>query len=410
MSGSRDESAESKESPAEVSPVEHPARTGEHSNGDRSFRVEVGAGTFDELTLDLSGSIHMDNAELVRTELLRIAENEPLKNLQIDLSRVDYFDSSGAAVLLELREICGERDNSVRIVNVPEHFRSLVRQADSNSSPGLGILTPRKTPDFFEQIGMASTQLFLTGQEIVTFIGASVVALWQDLSRPTRVKWDSLATLIERCASDAIPIVTALSFMMGCVLAFQAAIQLRKFGANIFVADLVSVSICIEMGPLLTAMIVAGRSGAGFAAHIGTMQVTEEVDALRIMAIDPMRYLVSPRIIAVALALPGLTLIADMVGILGGCVVAVFSLDLTPMTYLNQVTKILEVSDVAKGLTKSLAFGVEIASIGCFRGFQVRGGAESVGAATTSAVVTSIFVIVATDAIFSMLFHYVRLI
>jgi phospholipid/cholesterol/gamma-HCH transport system permease protein len=410
MSGSRDESAESKESPAEVSPVEHPARTGEHSNGDRSFRVEVGAGTFDELTLDLSGSIHMDNAELVRTELLRIAENEPLKNLQIDLSRVDYFDSSGAAVLLELREICGERDNSVRIVNVPEHFRSLVRQADSNSSPGLGILTPRKTPDFFEQIGMASTQLVLTGQEIVTFIGASVVALWQDLSRPTRVKWDSLATLIERCASDAIPIVTALSFMMGCVLAFQAAIQLRKFGANIFVADLVSVSICIEMGPLLTAMIVAGRSGAGFAAHIGTMQVTEEVDALRIMAIDPMRYLVSPRIIAVALALPGLTLIADMVGILGGCVVAVFSLDLTPMTYLNQVTKILEVSDVAKGLTKSLAFGVEIASIGCFRGFQVRGGAESVGAATTSAVVTSIFVIVATDAIFSMLFHYVRLI
>jgi phospholipid/cholesterol/gamma-HCH transport system permease protein len=224
------------------------------------------------------------------------------------------------------------------------------------------------------------------------------------------MKWESLSRLIETCASDAIPIVTALSFLMGAVLAFQAAIQLRKFGANIFVADLVSVSICIEMGPLLTAMIVAGRSGAGFAAHIGTMQVTEEVDALRIMAIDPMRYLVSPRIIAVALAMPGLTLIADMVGILGGCVVAVLSLDLTPTTYLNQVTKILEVSDVAKGLTKSLAFGVEIALIGCFRGFQVRGGAESVGTATTSAVVTSIFIIVATDAIFSMLFHYVHLI
>ena len=410
MSGSRDESGQSKESQAEVSPVEHPAGTGEHSSGDRSFRVDVGAGTFDELTLDLSGSIHMDNAELVRTELLRIAENEPLKNLQIDLSRVDYFDSSGAAVLLELREICEERDNSVRIVNVPKHFRSLVRQADSNSSPGRGILTPRKAPDFFEQIGMASTQLFLTGQEILTFIGASVVALWQDLSRPTRMKWESLGRLIETCASDAIPIVTALSFLMGAVLAFQAAIQLRKFGANIFVADLVSVSICIEMGPLLTAMIVAGRSGAGFAAHIGTMQVTEEVDALRIMAIDPMRYLVSPRIIAVALAMPGLTLIADMVGILGGCVVAVLSLDLTPTTYLNQVTKILEVSDVAKGLTKSFAFGVEIALIGCCRGFQVRGGAESVGTATTSAVVTSIFIIVATDAIFSMLFHYVHLI
>ena len=207
-----------------------------------------------------------------------------------------------------------------------------------------------------------------------------------------------------------MPIVTLLSFLMGAILAFQSANQLRKFGATLFVADLVSISICLEMGPLLTALIVAGRSGAAFAAHIGTMQVTEEVDALRVMAIDPIRYLVSPRIIALALVAPCLTIFADIVGVLGGFMVGVFSLDLTPTQYLSEVKKVLELDDVLKGLTKSLVFGIEVAMVGCLKGFQVKGGAESVGAATTSAVVTSIFVIVVTDAVFALLFHYLRIV
>jgi phospholipid/cholesterol/gamma-HCH transport system permease protein len=160
------------------------------------------------------------------------------------------------------------------------------------------------------------------------------------------------------------------------------------------------------MGPLLTALIVSGRSGAAYAAHIGTMQVTEEVDALRVMAIDPIRYLVSPRILAVAFVLPCLTLFADLLGIVGGCIVAAFSLDVTPVAYFNQVHKVLEMSDVVKGLVKSFVFGIEIATIGCLKGFQVRGGAESVGNATTSAVVTSIFILTVTDAVFAVLYYY----
>ena len=218
--------------------------------------------------------------------------------------------------------------------------------------------------------------------------------------------WDRIWRLIERSGSDAVPIVTILSFLMGAILAFQGALQLRKFGANIFVADLVSLSICLEMGPLLTALIVSGRSGAAYAAHIGTMQVTEEVDALRVMAIDPIRYLVSPRILAVAFVLPCLTLFADLLGIVGGCIVAAFSLDVTPVAYFNQVHKVLELSDVVKGLVKSFVFGIEIATIGCLKGFQVRGGAESVGNATTSAVVTSIFILTVTDAVFAVLYYY----
>jgi phospholipid/cholesterol/gamma-HCH transport system permease protein len=267
-------------------------------------------------------------------------------------------------------------------------------------------LEPPPEPNVLVQIGEGCMALYKHALDILTFIGASFEALARDLFHPGKLKWDRLWKLVDKAGSDAVPIVTILSFLMGAILAFQAAIQLRKFGANIFVADLVSVSICLEMGPLLTALIVAGRSGAAYAAQIGTMQVTEEIDALRVMAIDPIRYLVSPRILAVALALPCLTAVADLAGVVGGCVVATFSLDLSPTGYFNQVQKVLEISDVLKGLTKSFVFGIEIALIGCLRGFQVRGGAESVGSSTTSAVVTSIFVLTVTDAMFAALFYY----
>ncbi len=275
-----------------------------------------------------------------------------------------------------------------------EHFKSA------------GILEPQPEPHLLVQIGAGALTLRRHARDIVTFIGESAMALMHDLSSPRNLRWDRIWPLIDRSGSDAVPIVTILSFLMGGILAFQGAIQLRKFGANIFVADLVSLSICMEMGPLLTALIVAGRSGAAYAAQIGTMQVSEEVDALRVMAVDPIRYLVSPRILAVAFILPCLTLFADLIGMVGGCVVAALSLDVTPVGFFNQVHKVLELSDVVKGLVKSFVFGIEIATIGCLRGFQVRGGAESVGNATTSTVVTSIFILTVTDAVFAVLYYY----
>jgi len=373
------------------------------------FSIGVESRTFDELRLRISGKINTENAESFRAEVIKRLEAEPLRNPVLDLGGVEYFDSSGAAVLIEVDQRCKELDNSLKLENVApgvQHFLDLVNFDQYES---VGVLQPRTEPNLLIQIGEGTLALWQTTQDILTFIGASVVALGQDLSNPRKLRWDRLWKLIERNGSDAVPIVTALGFLMGAILAFQAAIQLRKFGANIFVADLVSVSICVEMGPLLTALIVAGRSGAAFAAEIGTMQVTEEVDALRVMAIDPVRYLVSPRILAVAFVLPCLTLFADIVGMVGGCVVAVLSLDLTPTTYFNQVATILEVSDIAKGVTKSFVFGIEIAMVGCMKGFQAQGGADSVGSAATSAVVTSIFVIVMTDAVFSMFYHYVPL-
>ena len=373
---------------------------------DYSFELEDG--TFDEIRMRLSGNIDMDSAGALRKSMLETVGQEPLKNLVVDLEGVNYMDSAGAAVLMELHRKCLELRNTLRLINASATTQGLLDLVDFEHCKDRCSLGERPQPSLVTQIGDSTVDLSRNCVEMITFVGEGVWAFIRDLTAPRKIKWEPFAKLLERSGVDAVPIVVMLSFLMGAILAFQAAIQLRKFGANIFVADLVSVSICLEMGPLLTALIVAGRSGAAYAANIGTMQVTEEIDALRVMGLDPIRYLAVPRIIAVAVALPLLTVFADVMGILGGCVVSAASLDLTPMTYLNQVREVLEVSDVLKGLTKSFVFGVEIALIGCMRGFQVRGGAEGVGAATTSSVVTSIFVLTVTDAIFAMLFYYMR--
>jgi phospholipid/cholesterol/gamma-HCH transport system permease protein len=373
---------------------------------DESYEIRLDKKSFDVVKIGVVGTVSMENADKIRADLLQIVENESLRDVILDLAELNYFDSSGITVLMDLHEACKNHNNALKIVNMPPKMKMLTGDLDFRADDTTGVLKPRPQPNLFIQVGEGLEHLSHTFRDMLVFVGAAVESLAKDLRKPSKVRWDSLSRLLERCGTDATPIVMLLSFLMGGIMAFQAAIQLRKFGANIFVADLVGLSIVLEMGPLLTALIVAGRSGAAFAAQLGTMRVTEEIDALAVMGIDPMRYLVSPRIVAVALCLPCLTIIADIAGILGGCLVAGFSLDITPTGYFNQLHKVLEVTDVAKGLTKSFVFGIEIAVIGCLRGFQVRGGAEKVGLATTSAVVTGIFAITVTDAIFSVLYYY----
>ncbi len=370
------------------------------------YQIQVHKKSFDTVSIKIAGSISMENADQVRKELLKIVEDESLRDVVLDLSAVMYFDSSGLAVLVDAYEACHRFNNELKLVNLPHKVKAIVGNHNLADLDSKGVLQPRKQPNVLFQIGEGIENFYSTCKDILIFIGAAIEGLVKDISAPSKARWDSLSRLVERCGTDATPIVVLLSFLMGCIMAFQSAIQLRKFGANIFVADLVGLSIVLEMGPLLTSLIVAGRSGAAFAAQLGTMRVTEEIDALAVMGIDPIRYLVSPRIVAVAVCLPCLTIIGDVAGIIGGCLVAKYSLDITPTAYFNQLHKVLELSDVTKGLTKSFVFGIEVAMIGCLRGFQVRGGAEMVGLATTSAVVTCIFVITFSDAIFSVLFYY----
>jgi phospholipid/cholesterol/gamma-HCH transport system permease protein len=222
---------------------------------------------------------------------------------------------------------------------------------------------------------------------------------------PRAGHWKEVAPLCEKAGADAVPIVLLINFLIGFVMAFQAARQLKMFGANIYVADLVGISLTRELAPLMTAIIVCGRSGAAFAAELGSMKVNEEIDALRSLGLTPFGWLVVPRVIALVLIVPVLTLLADFIGVMGGLLVAVTNLDLTARGYLVETLKALHGWDVVSGILKSVVFSVAIALIACQQGFSAEGGAEGVGKRTTSTVVTSLFAIVILDALLTMTFR-----
>jgi phospholipid/cholesterol/gamma-HCH transport system permease protein len=213
---------------------------------------------------------------------------------------------------------------------------------------------------------------------------------------------------MKKTGVDGVPILCLISFLMGLIMAFMSSLQLQQFGANMYVASLVAIAMVREMGPIITAVLVAGRSGSAFAAEIGTMRVNEEVDALITMGFDPVRFLAIPKVFAAVLVVPLLTFFADFSAILGGMVVGVFGLDLTFHTYAKQTSWALTVFDIWSGIVKSIVFAVLIAGIGCHRGFQAKGGAESVGNAATSAVVSGLFLIIVADSLFAIILNYVR--
>jgi phospholipid/cholesterol/gamma-HCH transport system permease protein len=206
---------------------------------------------------------------------------------------------------------------------------------------------------------------------------------------------------------DGLPILGLISFLLGLIMAFMSSLQLKQFGANIYVASLVGIAMVRELGPIITAIVVTGRSGSAFAAEIGTMRVNEEVDALVTMGFNPIRFLAIPKVFAAIMVVPILTLFADIFAICGGMVVGVLGLDLTLYTYIQQTMQALEIFDIVSGIVKSVVFAILIAGIGCQRGFKVRGGAEAVGNATTSAVVYGLFLIIVTDSMFAIILHYI---
>lgn len=220
------------------------------------------------------------------------------------------------------------------------------------------------------------------------------------------IKWDNAFHQMVLAGVNSIPIVSLISLFIGVVLGLQGAYQLEKFGATYYVTALVGVSMTRELGPLITAIIIAGRSGSAFAAEIGTMKVSEEIDALEVMGLNSVRYLVVPKYLALLVMMPCLTLVSDLAGILGGGIFEIYQLDQTFAMFLSATRDALVMRDITTGLIKSLVFGLIITEVGCYEGFTVRGGAEGVGKSTTSAVVVSIFLIIFADVVFTAIFYY----
>jgi len=244
--------------------------------------------------------------------------------------------------------------------------------------------------------------------EVAAAMRLVVAAAARFASAPMSAKgfrWPATARQMVRIGVESLPIVFLIAGAVGMIVAIQAAIQLRRVGATIFVADMVGVSLTRELGPLMTAIIIAGRSGSAIAAELGSMKVAEEVDALTAMGLDPVEFLVLPRLLAMGIMLPCLTVLADLVGMLGGLVVAWASLGIPTALYVDQTLRALLLKDVFSGLLKSVVFAGIIAGVGCYQGFRVEGGAEGVGRRTTASVVASIFLIVATDLVFTVIFY-----
>src|SRR5262249_23181965 len=253
-----------------------------------------------------------------------------------------------------------------------------------------------------EEIGIAAFGLWRDARLQISFIGEVVAALGHVVRSPSSVRWKDVWRICERVGADALAIVTLISFLLGLILAFQSAVPMKRFGAEIFVADLIGLAILRELGPLMTAILLAGRSGAAFAAEIGTMRVNQEVDALTTMGLSPVRFLVTPRIIAAVLMTPLLTLYSDLVGILGGAL-TMTSFSIPFVTFLKEVDSAVGLPDFLAGFVKSFVFAIIVAGIGCMRGLQTRAGASAVGDSATRAVVSGIILLLVVDGLFALI-------
>lgn len=320
-------------------------------------------------------------------------------------SRVVFLDkgiSQWDTTLLALVLRSGD-GAEVDVSDLPEGVRTLYRL--SRKRAGAGESPPeRKRPYPLEKLGLRAGEAGRGAAEMISFAGDIILSLGRLLRGRARFRSVDLWRQLRNCGPDALGIVTVISVLVGAILAFVGAVQLRMFGAEIFVADLVGLGMVMEMGALMTGVILAGRSGASFAAQLGAMQVNEEVDALKTMGIPPSDYLVLPRVVALSCMTPLLVMYANVLGIAGGALVGVFMLKLPLPVFLDQTFRMMVPWDVWQGLIKGAGFGVWIAVAGCLRGMQSGRGASDVGRAATSAVVTGILGIVVIDALWTWLF------
>jgi len=354
--------------------------------------------------LEVSGDLGVRDGAAIWSTLHALATARPAKVLDLDLGRATTVDGSVMALLIELRASLVGRGVRCEFLGATGHVRELVHLYRGDQ-PVLAGARAGRGPGPVERLGQATEHLGAYARTMIGFFGEVAGAARRALRKPSIVDWRSLPSLITRAGTDGVPIMMVLNFLVGFVLAYQSSALLETYGANIFVADIVGISITRELGPLMAAVIMSGRSGAAFAAELGTMRVSEEIDALRTMGFSPVPYLVLPRMIALAIAAPVLALLADIMGVFGGLVVGITSLDLTAHGYIAELRTAIVASDVWTGLVKSVGFGLAIAFIGCQQGLSARGAASGVGRSTTATVVYCLFTIVVLDTLFTIFFR-----
>jgi phospholipid/cholesterol/gamma-HCH transport system permease protein len=319
---------------------------------------------------------------------------------------IDALDTAGAWVLQKLLLRLGEEGITVTLQGLRPQFANLLQAvgeqvAGAKDARSAAARPPASALDGLGRSAQAAWQQLIA---LLGFVGESALALTACVAHPARLRWRPVLYNVRTAGFNALPIVGLLSFLLGVVVAYQGADQLRQYGANIFVADLVGLSMLREFAPLITAIIIAGRSGSAYAAQIGTMSVSEEIDAMRTLGIAPLDLLVVPKILALMIALPLLTVFADVAGVFGGMIMARAQLGVGYGEFLDRFVKAVSITSYLIGICKAPVFAAIISVVGCFHGFRARGGADSVGRQTTRSVVQSIFLVIVADALFSVAF------
>lgn len=324
-----------------------------------------------------------------------------------DASEITAMDTGGAVLLHRSLRAAGRAGRTASLQGLPPEFAALLHMVETQPVSASGVIPAQEGQGgWIERVGRAAWHQLESGSRGLAFLGESTIAFLRVLRQPGSLRWRSLLRMLQIDGVNALPITGLLTFLIGVVIAYQGAEQLRKFGTNIFIVDLVGISLLREISPLIVAILIAGRSGSAYAAEIGTMKVTEELDAVRTLGISPMALLVLPRVLALVIALPLLTVYADALGVFGGMLIASSQLSVSFTEFLSRFEEAVAVRHFFIGIAKAPFFAVIIALVGCYQGFQIRGGVDDVGRHTTISVVQGIFLVIVFDAICSILLNW----
>ncbi len=351
----------------------------------------------DKLTIVSVGSWRLENLNNIEKELNSLPKSS---SITWDLSGIEDFDSAGVLLFMKYLELF-EKNSTVEVVGYTEaqkNMYDLLKKSRTKSSK-----QPAKY-SFLDKVGKRAIDIVGDIRDFATFLGHLTVSLLTLFIRPKNIRLKEITYHAYESGVSALLIVGLTAFLVGMVIAYQGAVQLAKFGADIFIVDTVTISMVRELGPMITAIVIAGRSGSAYTAEIGAMKITEEISAMRTMGFDPYYFLVIPRLLALMIVLPLLVFFADILGIMGGVFAAKIQLGLSITQFVDRMYEILDIKHYILGMIKVPVFAFTIAAIGCYRGFKVSDNTESIGLQTTASVVNSIFMVIALDAVFSVIY------
>lgn len=334
-----------------------------------------------------------------------VGKKQP-KSATVIFGEVESWDSALLLFLFEARRWAEKRGVPLELKSLPENARVLL---DQLSSAKVREPKPTQGNGFLKALGLTTVHLWSAAKHIAHFIGECTISGFHLLKVPHKFRWRDCLSEMQQCGAMALPIVSLISFLVGVTLAYTGAIILRQYGGDIYVADLVGLSMVREMGAMMTAVVLAGRTGAAFAAQIGNMKAGEEVDALSTLGLSPIDFLVMPRIVALGVMMPFLGMYANCLGIIGGMMVSLGVLSIPPSAYWVEMLTIVDLSDITVGIIKSTTFGLIVGLCGCLRGLQADRSAAGVGKAATSAVVTAILLIIIADSVYAVVFNILGL-